>query len=216
MAAAKTAARLNDSQVRILQALDKVPAGVPGLTTAQLGEKCPGAAVNSGNLGPAFRAVLDSYPDSLYGLGLVKPIKMPDSPLAWEITTKGRAAAATYKGRKRGVADSDRVPAAVLDQVVKKFIPTRTYGLELYTDADLKEVRAGLGSDYADVALSALRQQIVNRRKQGAFASKAETNKRAAARVLKEFGMGGTVFAGLLTDDQTATLEKLAGIDSGD
>ncbi len=194
--AAKSAVRLNDSQVLILQALAKIPIGSPGLTRAAIVEKT-GAVVNAGNIGPAFKSVLENYPESLYGLGFVKPVQMPESDLTWEATMKGRAVSERYKG-------------ATLDPVVRKFIPTRTYGLELYTDDDLKEIRSALGDEHATLPLVSLRQQIVNRRKQGSYADRSEYAKKAAARTLREFGMVGTVFAGLLTEDQVAKLEEMA------
>ena len=201
---ARKQARLNDSQVRILQALAKCAPGT-GLTRAKIAET--GATVNSGNIGPAFKNVIENYPDSLYGLGLVRPVQHPDEELVWEATVKGRQLADRYKARKK--ATGDKVPGDTLDPIVKKFLPSRTYGLEDYTDDDLKEIRALLGSDYASLPLTSLRGQIVNRRKQGAFADRSGDAKKAAARCLREFGTNGTVIDGLLTDAQAEKLEKI-------
>lgn len=200
---------LNDSQVLILQALAKCEVGT-GLNKVALAKT--GAAINCGNLGPVFKQVLANYPDSLYGLGLVKPTQHPDEELVWEATAKGRAVADRYRARK--VTGGAKVPGAVLDPVVKKFLPTRTYGLELYTDDDLKEIRALLGDDFATLPLTALRQQIVNRRKQGAFSSKEDRTRASVTRALKEFGTNGTVVDGLLTDAQIERLEGLLGLDT--
>lgn len=195
---------LNDSQVVILQALAKCPPGT-GLTRERLA--ATGAAVNAGNVGPAFKSVLENYPGSLYGLGLVRPVQHPDEEMVWEATVRGRQLAASYKARRR--VDADKIAPAVLDPVVKKFLPSRTYGLELYTDDDLKEIRTALGAAHAEIPLTALRAQIVNRRKQGAFVEPKDRARAAASRCLREFGVTGTVVEGLLTDAQVERLEAL-------
>lgn len=158
------ASPLNSSQVLILQTLAKAPRG---LTTDQLKAKSKGAC-NSGNLGPVFRDVLSNYPDSLYARGLVRCRRGEGESATWEATPKGHIAAEECRTRVRP-DDAIQVPAAIIDPAVRTFMPTRTYGLEIYTDDDMTEIRDELGADYATANLDDLRMQIVNRRKQGAF-----------------------------------------------
>jgi len=199
----KTQVNLNASQVLILQTLTKAP---DGLTTEDLAKKS-GATVNSGNIGPVFKQTLENYPDSLYGLGLVKPVKMgEDEPTKWVITPKGQKQAGVMVTRKKYTGT--KIDPKVLDSVVKKFMQVRTYGLELYTQDDLKEIRKACGDDYNDVPLDELRQQIVNRRKQGAFADPQEKTNRLVATILKAIGEEGEL-AKILTKEQVAKLEKL-------
>lgn len=197
-------AKLNSSQVLILQALTK--ADKP-LTREQIEAKSAGAAVNAGNIGPVFKEVLENYPDSLYGLGFVRPEKAEDGTVTWNATAKGKAASAKVKTRKRN--GIQRVPNGTIDPVVKKFKPTRTYGFELYTDDDLKEIRAACGDEHKDVPLTDLQAQIIARRKQGAYADEAATVGKAVARVLREFGPDGTVLKNLLKPDQCNRLKGL-------
>jgi hypothetical protein len=201
---AAVAARLSESQVLILQALAK--AGAAGLTRDQITAKA-GVAPTAGNVGPVFAHLKDTFPESLTARGLVQVAKRPDEQTTWEITAKGLSVADKYRARKK--VDAAKVPPKTLDPVVKKFLPTRAYGLELWTDDDLKEVRSQLGADHADLPLTALRQQIVNRRKQGAFADKSEGRRRAIERVLKDFGLGGRVHDGFLSEEQVAALEAM-------
>lgn len=205
--------QLNASQVHILQTLRK---SNDGLTRAQLQNKCPeGTSVTPGNLGTAEPS--DNHVDSLKSLGLVKPVSSRGAGLTeederdlvvWRITPKGEKLAEKLVTRKRG--SSVRVPAGKLDPAVKRLKALRTYGLELFTDSDLKELREGLGTEYAEVPLTELRQQIVNRRKQGAFADPQDKIRTATREVIRRCGPEGTLIANLLTPDQLKKLEKLA------
>jgi hypothetical protein len=124
-----------------------------GLTRAEIEKKAPGVAVNAGNIGPVFKDYVDNYPDSLYARRYVKPIKnaeeYEDEQVRWIITTAGKNAASKYKTLRKVTAE--KIPPTVLDPVVKKFMALRTYGLELYTDDDLKEIRTACGDEFSEL-----------------------------------------------------------------
>ena len=195
-------ASLNANQVLILQTLAKHPGGLNGPTLA----KKSGAAVNAGNIGPAFDTVLDNYPNSLYALKMVRPEKREDEGTVWVITKKGEAAAPKFKTLKKSA--SVKVPAEVLNPVVIKFSPTRTYGFELYTADDLKAIREQLGADYAEVGNEDLRMQIVGQRKRGAYGDPAAKVKVAVERAIRDFGPDGALKA-VLSKKQVEELREL-------
>jgi hypothetical protein len=195
-------ASLNAGQVLILQTLAKHP---DGLSTAALAKKS-GAAVNAGNIGPAFDTVLDKYPGSLYALKMVRPEKREDEGTVWVITKKGEAIAPKFKTLKR--SGSVKVPAEVLNPVVLKFAPTRTYGFELYTVDDLKSIREQLGTDYAEVGNEDLRQQVIGQRKRGAYSDPKEKVKVAVERAIRDFGPDGALKA-VLSKKQVEELREL-------
>lgn len=195
-------ASLNANQVLILQTLAKHPGGLNGSALA----KKSGAAVNAGNIGPAFDTVLGNYPDSLYALKMVRPEKREDEGTVWVITKKGEQAAPKFKTLKK--ATSVKVPAEVLNPVVLKFAPTRTYGFELYTADDLKAIREQLGADYAEVSPEDLRQQIIGQRKRGAYSDPAAKVKVAVERAIRDFGPEGTLKA-VLSKKQVEELREL-------
>ena len=195
-------ASLNANQVLILQTLAKHPGGLNGAALA----KKSGAAVNAGNIGPAFDTVLDNYPNSLYALKMVRPEKRDDEGTVWVITKKGAAAAPTFKTLKKSA--SVKVPAEVLNPVVIKFSPTRTYGFELYTADDLKAIREQLGADYAEVGNEDLRMQIVGQRKRGAYGDPAAKVKVAVERAIRDFGPDGALKA-VLSKKQVEELREL-------
>lgn len=195
-------ASLNANQVLILQTLAKHPGGLNGAVLA----KKSGAAVNAGNIGPAFDTVLDNYPNSLYALKMVRPEKREDEGTVWVITKKGEAAAPKFKTLKKSA--SVKVPAEVLNPVVIKFSPTRTYGFELYTADDLKAIREQLGADYAEVGNEDLRMQIVGQRKRGAYGDPAAKVKVAVERAIRDFGPEGALKA-VLSKKQVEELREL-------
>ena len=207
------ASTLNASQVHILQTLRKSD---DGLTRAQLASKCPdGTAITPANLGTAETS--DNHAGSLKVLGLVKPVSSRGAGLTeederdlivWRITPKGDKLAEKLIARKRSSAP--KVPAAKLDSAAKRLASLRTYSFELFTDADIKEIRDSLGADFAELPLTDIRQQIVNRRKQGAFADPAEKVRKAAAAAIRAFGADGTLAAGVLSKEVEAKLAKLA------
>jgi hypothetical protein len=200
----RSSSQISASQVTILQALAKSP---KGLTTAGLREAVgSGVAVNSGTIGPVFREILDHYPDSLYGLGLVKPDKREGEDHVWQITPRGTKVADTVRTRK--VVTGVKVSPKVLDAAVKRFRPTRTYGIELYTDDDLREIRKLLPGEYQDVGTESLLMQILSRRKQGAFTDDADRVRRAVTKAVKDFGPGGAIKA-VLTKAQVEELNAL-------
>lgn len=198
-------AKVNASQVRILKYMAKL--GRP-VSREQLEEKS-GATASAHNLGPVNKELLatNGYGDSLFGLGYVRPKQYEGEGVTWELTQKGQKAAAIYETAKR--VDCSRVPSKILDPVVIEFMKTRTYGLERYTEGDLKEIRAKLGEDWADLPIGELQLQIVNRRKQNAFSSPEARKRRPAIMALSAFGPKGWVSKNLLTDEQVAKLEKI-------
>lgn len=197
-------AELNASQVLILQTLLKHPRG---LSTKDLAKRS-GAAVNSGNIGPVFRAALQNYPESLYARKYVLPEKSDeeDGTIIWKITPSGREMSHRFKlmPSRSGI----QVPAKELDAVAKAFMTTRTYGLDVYTDDDLAEIRAALDEQYHDIPLDDLKQLIVNRRKQGAFADPYEKRRKCIEKAIREFGPRGTI-ASILTEQQVTAMLNL-------
>lgn len=157
---------LSNSQVLILKCLSRNP---NGLTREQINEKT-GVVCDLDTLGPVYEESLMGHRDCLYSYGLVVPEKdEPGVPTVFRITQKGEEAAELYRARETGA--KLKVDPKALDKAVLKIRALRTYGLELFTDDDVKEVRALLPDDFQGVSLTDLRQQIVNRRKQGAYAT---------------------------------------------
>lgn len=204
---------LNDSQVFLLQTLRTFNAANGPMPRSRLDETSKGSATPS-NLGPANLQTLKDgngkYAGSLFGLGFVQPCGSEESDntreTSWKITDKGLKAVETYRARKRGA--NVKVPSAKLDKEVKKLRNTRTYGLELFTTDDLKELRTALGDDYANVTLEDLRQQITNRRKQGAFADPKAKIAAAVKKAILDFGPEGRI-ASLLTAKQVTEMQAL-------
>jgi len=165
--------KLNGSQVLILKALAK--AGPAGMTRRQLKRVAP---VNSDNLGPVHVESLENHPKSLIARGLVVVEEEDDgtkSVPVYRITAKGLEYAKTLKALPRLTRLTyEKIPPKILDPAIRQVKEKRTYGLEQFTDMDLREILKLCGPKYADVPLDSLRQQIVNRRKRGAFASKPE------------------------------------------
>ena len=206
------ASTLNTSQVHILQTLRKSD---DGLTRAQLASKCPeGTAVTPANLGTAETS--DNHVDSLKSLGLVKLISSRGAGLTeederdlivWRITPKGEKLATSIKAKgvsARGVS----IPPKVLDPIIKRMRPLRTYGLNQWTDADVLELRGHLPEEYQSVTVDTLRTKIVGRRQAGAFADPTERPRKAARASLAAFGPNGSIQAGLLPAKVVADLEK--------
>lgn len=163
-----TLLNLTNSQVTILKVLMRNP---NGLTREDLAHKSSVVCDNN-VLGPVYEETLKSYPESLIGFGLVKVTKIaPDAPTLFQITETGEHYATNYSMRKRG--QKDKVTPAALDAVVIKLRPTIPYGFELWTEDDLKKVRNELPEDEREVSLPSLKLQIMNRRKQGAYADNA-------------------------------------------
>jgi hypothetical protein len=202
---------LNSSQVLILQAMAQHRQPM----TAREIEERSGAPASADNLGPVYQDSVrgDRYTTSLLGLGYVDSQRLEGEPVTWFLTSAGRKAARVYRTRRRG--DFVRVPPDVLDPVVRNFKKTRIYGFEVYTEDDLSAIRQTLGDDYHGIPLEELRDQIVCRRKQGAFADKSEKTRRAVDRVIREFGPHGTILS-LLTESQLEDLYELCAEEGED
>jgi len=155
---------LSNAQVLLLQAIAKAP---KGLTREQIGEKS-GVTPTIDTLGPVNKDTLGAHPDSLYGQKLISVSQDEGEEPLYKATPKGTTAAKEHSARVRMNGD-DRVPPKALDAAVLKVRQFRTYGLELFTEADIAEVKRLLGPKYAKVPAEHLKQQIVNRRKQGAY-----------------------------------------------
>lgn len=119
-------------------------------------------------LGPVTHEVIDNYPDSLVALGFVYVNQVSPTETLFALTTKGANSADMYSYRRRN-ANGNKVPPSILDRTVKSVRNLKPYGLELFTDDDIKEIREKLPEDFHNVPIAGLRQQIVNRRKVGAF-----------------------------------------------
>lgn len=161
---------LTNTQVMILKCLARNP---NGLTREQLADKT-GVVCDNTTLGPVMQETVSNHPESLVGYRLVKVEKIsPYDPTVFKLTGGGEEAARAYNAVKRG--QDDKVPPETLNPVVLSVRALKPYGLELFTDDDLKEIRSQLPEQHQDVKLVSLRQQIVNQRKQGAY-SKVQTD----------------------------------------
>lgn len=162
---------LTPAQARILHALAKA---ANGLTREKLEEKIK-FGVDSKNLGPITAESLASHPDSLIGLGLVEvQIDVDDETTKYHATKEGKRLAGDVSVKPRITAE-EKVDVDALDDAVLASRVNKAYGLELYTKADLKEIREHLDEndvlhDQADD--ESLLRQIANRRKQGAYKPK--------------------------------------------
>ncbi len=205
--------KLSPSQVMILQTLAKNP---EGLTRQQLEAKLPDASISYANLGPVFTEKVvpdEDFRQTLLGRGFVKVAKTP--PIregektwgaVWVITARGAKAALSTKTKIRA---KTAIPPKLLDPIVIKFKATRTYGLERFTEADIKEIRTALGPEYAEVPLADLRQVIVNRRKTNAYSDPKQRRLRPVKAALAAFGPEGWLEPDFLTTAQVATLRQM-------
>lgn len=148
-------------------------------------------------------------PDSLEARGYVKWQEMSEGEgkgKLWTVTASGRKMADKLVLRVRD--NGEKVPAGMLDKAVLRVKGTRHYGLELFTEEDMTTVRSLLSEKYHNVPLDGLRQQMVNRRKQGAYSDPLEKQRKAMERAIREFGPEGTVIEGLLSAKQVNALRE--------
>ncbi len=161
---------LTHQQVLTLRALLDEP---EGLIAGELIKR--GINVTPDWIGPINKEDVPKYPQSLIGLGLVTVRQYETltghGRTAYLLTEKGRKVAPLVKIRERGVSEEQKVPNKILDEAGAKVKPLKVYAFEYYTDGDLKEVRDLLPEQYNKVPFERIRQQLVNRRKQGAFAT---------------------------------------------
>lgn len=203
----KTPARadgLTPSQVKILKVLAGSEAG---LTAEEISLYGKGLPVNTITIGPAFGET-GSYPQSLRAREMVYPEKYEGEEVRWFITAKGKKAS-SFKARKIG--PENKVPPEILDPLVILFKKTRTYGLEQYTQDDIEELRSKLPEEYHEADVTDLWNQILARRKQGAFADPSEKRTKALERLIREFGPEGTVIPEFLTEDQMGQIYSALG-----
>lgn len=157
-------ATLTNSQVIILKTLLRNP---NGLTREQIAEKAQ-VVVDNSTLGPVYDETLDKHPESLTSLRLVlRKRYTPDSPVLYILSEPGKRLADKYTSRRRGA--KDKVEPTELNKVVLKVRPFKTYGIENFTDDDIKEIRNQLPEEYQAVTIDSLRRQIMNQRKIGAY-----------------------------------------------
>jgi hypothetical protein len=206
---------LNASQVMILQALAKSD---EPLSKEDIEKVAPNAAVSAINLGPVFQETLEGanegngawrYSDSLYALGYVRPVKdnRDDKEVTcWEITAKGRKLVDKLVTRTKA-AGNLKIPPEILDPIILKMRAVRTYGLNVWTDTDVKELRDKLPEEYRTISIENLRHRIVQRRQAGAFADPSKKRRMSIEKVLREFGPDGTVLQ-LLSNKQVDVLEE--------
>lgn len=204
---------LNQSQVHILHALNSSPGGMSRSAMAQ--STPPGTSLGADNLGPVTDDPLDrgSNPTSLRARGLVSVQQFEDEPAVYSITSEGRKWAKRSAARTK-LPDDQRIPGDILDTAVKQVRQNKSYGLELFTDADVDEVRSicctleldaqqnssdgcsngdadAVIERYANIEPDNIRLQMTNRRKMGAY-SDPNVKKRAAlvklGTLLRDFG----------------------------
>ena len=198
--------RLNNSQVLILKAF----AGKGSMTREEIAERA-GVPASTSNLGPVFQETLPQHPDSLYARRLVTAALDEDNGkeiVLYSLTPQGKKAATEYAAKKRN--GTAVIPPRVLDPIVKRIRALRTYAMERFTEEDLREIRKCLTKKYSEIPLEDLKQQIVNRRKQGAYTDRNACKLRSLKRVMREFGHEGTVIAGLLSGEQKQAIDNYA------
>jgi hypothetical protein len=138
---------------------------------------------------------------------------MEEDDVRWYITPEGRKLIEKgVKGKKIGA--EKKVPNEILDPALRAFKALRAYGLEEYTDEDMKEFRSRLPKEYHDVGLDDLRGQNVARRKQGCFADPEEKRRKSMQKILREFGPTGTVIKDFLGEEQVSDLYSRLGNNS--
>lgn len=196
---------LSVAQVRILRAI--VAAGDSGLTRTQIQEET--GCTLSGNLGSAYAEDASNNEGTLIGHKLVSGIQTLDdedmrSTARFVATSKGKRASEFFMVRDRP-DQSNRIPPKKLDPVVRSFKQQRTYSFEVYTDEDIQEIRSLLGEEWSHVPLASLREQMMNRRKVGAYADPDERNRRAVEAAIRQFGPEGTIYP-VLTDEQVSEM----------
>lgn len=211
----RTRISLNASQVGILQLLARYE---DGLTRAQLEAKAPeGVSLSPGNLGPSRKETLEgdtegTYSTSLFALGYVRPAVEPDDAgndtTRWHITPKGEKIAGKVK-HKHASSRGVKIPHSKLDPLIQRMRATRIYGLEQWSDADLRELRDQLPEEYRDTPLDVLRTKCAGRRKAGAFADPSERIRKAAQAAISAFGRDGKLAKGVLTAEVESRLRKL-------
>lgn len=179
----RTKDKVSERQVKILKLILK--AGSQGLTRHEIktATKIPDLMRD---LGPLYKDEAPRY-DTKYGhrnlvsLCYVEPVEeitTEGTTVYYRLTPIGKKAAEYYEIRDRG--KYVKVPADILNNAVKGIRSNRVYGIERFTSDDLDAVRMSLPSQYVMIPLEDLRQQIVNQRKQGAYADagKVEFNRK--------------------------------------
>ena len=195
---------LSDTQIVILQGMKlKRP-----YTREQLSEVM-GFTANGTNLGPTYNESRENQPNSLVSRGMVRVMQdeiRGKKVILYTITKTGVAAAKRLTVQQK--SNEKKVPPSLLDPVVKEMQSTRNYGLERFTDDDIDKIRVALGDKYKTVSITGLKQQIVNRRKQGAYASETARKIRAYKRLEREFGAEGTIDPGFLTGKMILRIDE--------
>lgn len=154
---------LNNTQVRALHALLEED----GLTGKELAARL---GVKRVDMGGSSRHGPSRDPNSLYALGYVTPqvereLGKGEEVRYW-LTEAGVSAARTHRVMEIPPVE---IPADVLDPVVIAFRPSRSYGMDDYTEDDWVLLRSRLPEGYQDVPLGSLRNRAINRRKVGAY-----------------------------------------------
>lgn len=203
---------VNASQMLILQALTKCHPN--GLTRQEI-EKRTGASATPFNLGPVDidgnLMHREEYKLSLRTLGYLR-VQLEEEADGmvprYYATTKGRKLTEKFIS-KAPIKVKDKIPYDLIDPIVLKMKPTRVYGIDNYTESDLKEIRDALGEGYEKLPLNDIYRQIVNRRKLGVYSDPQNKVKILAKKVLAAIGDEGTLIKGLLTPDQVKAITKV-------
>lgn len=193
---------VNSTQVAILRLLMRHP---NGLTRSDISRHYSASYMN---LGPSYQDSLSNpdYSRSLYALGLVKPAQdYTNGPVNWVVTPKGAWVASAFQGTNKGI----KVPHEILDPLVMNVLKARTYSVDYFTSEDIDEVRKSLPQKFKEIEVDQLRQQIITRRKLGAYTKHRKPRdkaKLAVARLIREFGPEGDILS-LLTPAQLRQLD---------
>lgn len=202
-----TGPTLNTSQAAILSVLAKSPTG---MTADQIKSRVGNRiGVNADTLGPATLLLAEEgYPDSLHGKGLVRAGKLEGGETIYRITTEGKEYAQIVKYR-RPVQDKHKIPSEILDPAVLKVKSTRTYVFERYTDEDIDAIKTLLGDEWDHISRQDVKEQIVTRRKVGAYSDPEQKGRKAAKAAIAAFGPEGSVQANLLTPEVIRRLNAI-------
>ena len=199
---------LSDTQIMILQHLHQ--SRKKGLTRQEISDAV-GFSANGSNLGPTYTENREAQPNSLVSRKMVKVYQLTvkgEEHTVYMITKSGIEAAKKHSVLQQ--SNGEKIPSSVIDPAVKRALATRNHCLERFTDEEIREIRKDIGGKYKSVSIDNLREQAVNRRKQGAYKDTSDSKRkiRSLKRLEKEFGVEGTTIKLFLTGKQILQIDK--------
>lgn len=173
----KTVKELTHSQIRVLRtlALENGGRGVQKSDIISIARI--NGSVNE-ILGPIHDDDIHKWDEkygkrSLRSYGFIEPVRDETDAggdvILYRLTKDGRDVVQMVRTLP-DVSDDIRIPAAILDPVVRAEMAKHKYGLDIYSDDDLTCIRDQLPEEYRHIPIRPhLMLQITGRRKQGAF-----------------------------------------------